>query len=141
MYLQNFKLKLLDDLADHKRIVLTTLLPYPGIGQSYGKANTSWSESLSYSIVFVYFFNSYNTFRVSLDIINLFTPHLGINPFAPFIFTSTFVNNFSIKVNRHHVLRSWFFPWISKPEPIVGFFNLKWFIISLRDKNAIKQIT
>ena len=81
-----------------------------------------------------------NTLRVSLDIMNLFTPHLGINPFAPFIFTSTFVNNFSIKVNRHHVLRSWFFPWISKPEPIIGFFNLKWFIISLRDKNAIKQI-
>ena len=40
-YLQNFKLKLFDDLADHSRIVLTTLFPYPGMGESYGSAKTS----------------------------------------------------------------------------------------------------
>ena len=40
-YLQNFRLKLLDDFADQRRIVLTTLLPYPGIGESYGSAKTS----------------------------------------------------------------------------------------------------
>ena len=39
--LQNFRLKLLEDFADQRRIVLTTLLPYPGIGESYGSAKTS----------------------------------------------------------------------------------------------------
>lgn len=41
IYLQKCRLKLLGALADHRRMVLTVLLPYPGIGLSKGIANTT----------------------------------------------------------------------------------------------------
>lgn len=39
---QNLRLNSTGDLADQRRNVFTTLLPYPGTGLSYGIANTTY---------------------------------------------------------------------------------------------------
>ena len=43
--LQNLRSKLFGALQDHSLIVFTVLLPYPGIGLSYGMANTTLKEN------------------------------------------------------------------------------------------------
>lgn len=111
VYLQNLRLKLFGDLADHRRKVFTTLFRNPGTGLSYGIAKTICRNSLfQMLLVTVVLIITKHLLRKRKSWIKINFTCLCVYPFRAF----TCFFNTAIKVYRKHIFWSSFLPRISK---------------------------